>query len=182
MKDIAKMQLCALGVLVVIVLSVICVRSCYEPSVVFKETRDTVMVSDTVTVHDTVRVREPVAKDSMQVRTEVGYLKVSAEPTLTEKDDHLIDANKMMDSVQVEIPIEQTIYEDSLYRAWVSGYHAKLDSIELRMRTTTITNTQTITIKKYPRWGVGVMGGVGFGLKNKNAEPFVGVGVYYRLF
>ncbi|WP_346343117.1 DUF6808 domain-containing protein, partial [Bacteroides pyogenes] len=43
-----------------------------------------------------------------------------------------------IDSVPVIIPIEQKTYKDSLYTAWVSGYMAKLDSIEIYSQTNNI--------------------------------------------
>ena len=109
---------------------------------------------DTIVRIDTVRVEKPVARDSVVVRTEKVYVRVSAEPTLAENED-----DSESDSVAVEIPITQKVYEDSLYKAWVSGFHASLDSIRLYNRTNTITITKTIRKK----WSLGLGAGVSLG-------------------
>lgn len=75
---------------------------------------------------------------------------------------------------------EQAYYEDSLYRAWVSGYRPRLDSLQIFPKTVyqTVTNDiyHTITPRK-KRWGLGMQVGYGypFGM-------YAGVGVSYNLF
>lgn len=136
-----------------------------------------VEVRDTVTVVDTVRVIKPVAKDSVIVRTEKVYVKVSAEPTLTE-NEHLIDGNNMMDSVLVEVPIEQKVYEDSTYKAWVSGYMPSLDSINVYQRTEVITVTK---FQKPKKWSLGIGAGASLGTDGK-IRPSITLGVQRSLF
>ena len=76
---------------------------------------------------------------------------------------------------------EQAYYEDSLYRAWVSGYRPKLDSIEIYPRTVTHTITNdiyhTIKVKDKRRWGLGLQAGYGY-----PGGFYVGGGVTYNLF
>lgn len=79
------------------------------------------------------------------------------------------------DSAKVIIPITQVEYKDSMYRAWVSGYRPQLDSIKIYQRTITRT-----VIRNGGRFGIGIMGGYGFG--TSGPSPFVGVGFYYRIF
>lgn len=75
---------------------------------------------------------------------------------------------------------EQAYYEDSLYRAWVSGYRPRLDSLMVFPKTVyqTVTNDiyHTITPKK-KRLGLGLQVGYGypFGI-------YAGVGISYNLF
>lgn len=75
---------------------------------------------------------------------------------------------------------EQAYYEDSLYRAWVSGYRPRLDSLQIFPRTVyqTVTNDiyHTIVPKK-KRWGLGLQTGYAYpdGL-------YVGAGISYNLF
>lgn len=77
----------------------------------------------------------------------------------------------------VEIPISQKEYsDDSTYTAWVSGYKASLDSINVYNRTI----TKTIRIKNNDRWSLGV--GTGIGYDGKRIRPYVGIGVTYSLF
>lgn len=75
---------------------------------------------------------------------------------------------------------EQAYYEDSLYRAWVSGYRPRLDSLMVFPKTVyqTVTNDiyHAITPKK-KRWGVGLQAGYGY-----PGGFYVGVGVGYNLF
>ena len=75
---------------------------------------------------------------------------------------------------------EQTCYKDRLYQAWVSGYHPRLDSIEVYPRTVfqEVTNDIYHTIvPKRKRWGLGLQAGYSYpnGL-------YLGVGISYNLF
>ena len=73
---------------------------------------------------------------------------------------------------------EQVVYQDSLYKAWVSGYRPKLDRLEIypRMITHTITNDIYHPAKK--RWfGIGIQAGYGY-----PTGAYVGIGVSYNLF
>ena len=133
---------------------------------------------DTIVRTDTVHVEKPVAKDSMVVRTEKVYLKVSAEPTLTEKNYAQILADSIRDSVMVEVPIEQKVYEDSTYKAWVSGYMPSLDSIDVYQRTEVITVTK---FEKPKKWSLGVGAGVSLGADGK-IRPSITLGVQRSLF
>ena len=75
---------------------------------------------------------------------------------------------------------EQAYYEDSLYRAWVSGYRPRLDSLVVFPKTVyqTMTNDiyHTITPKK-KRWGLGLQVGYGY-----PSGIYVGGGISYNLF
>ena len=76
---------------------------------------------------------------------------------------------------------EQAYYEDSLYRAWVSGYRPRLDSLQIFPRTVyrTVTNDiyHTIKVKDKRGWGLGLQVGYGY-----PGGLYVGVGVSYNLF
>ena len=80
--------------------------------------------------------------------------------------------------VPVQIPIETKIYQDSTYRAVISGYRASLDTIQVYpIHTyTTITNT------KQKRFNIGIQAGVGYGCFTKKPDMYVGLGVSYRLY
>lgn len=80
------------------------------------------------------------------------------------------------DSVAVELAIETRTYEDSLYRAQVSGpavgsYRPALDWIEVYSRTHTITRTET------KRHRFAVTAGVGAAYTPAGFQPTVGVQV-----
>lgn len=76
---------------------------------------------------------------------------------------------------------EQAYYEDSLYRAWVSGYRPRLDSLQVFPKTVyqTVTNDiyHTIKVKDKRRWGLGLQAGYGY-----PGGYYVGAGVSYNLW
>lgn len=73
---------------------------------------------------------------------------------------------------------EQAYYEDSLYRAWVSGYRPRLDSLQIFPRTVyqTVTNDIYHILKK-KRWGLGIQVGYGY-----PCGMYAGIGISYNLF
>lgn len=157
--------------------------------------------TDTLTVYDTVRVEIPAPKDEKPLGSVIAKLPVSV-PKQTENErklqetvqmlrdslanygkivpDHFEDLSEKVtpDSVSVEIPITQKVYETDRYRAVVSGYKPNLDDIYIYQPT------QIVQVKSKPkRWGVGIQVGYGVTLKQTpQFSPYVGVGVSYNLF
>lgn len=128
--------------------------------------------TETVVVYDTIPYYKPVPKDSVIKRYITVKLPV-AEPqdSTIEREDSIVT----QDSVKVQIPISQKVYQDSLYKAYISGYRAELDSIFIYQKET------TITIKPKPkRWHIGV--GAGYGMTLKGFQPYVGVTFSYSIF
>jgi len=83
----------------------------------------------------------------------------------------------------VRVPIQQNVYSDSNYVAYVSGYRAKLDSIMIINTERTRTIREVMKEEKPPnRWKVGFMAGYGVGLLDRKPQPFIGVGVTFALF
>lgn len=120
-----------------------------------------------VTVVDSVKKSFPVPVDSFVVRY-ITKLSPIARDSATKQF--------VSDSVKVQIPISQKVYEDTLYRAYISGYEPNLDSITIKQRTTYITHT---TRDKESRFRIGLQ--AGYGLTPKGMMPYVGVGLSYRL-
>lgn len=118
-----------------------------------------------VTVVDSVKKSFPVPVDSFVVR----YITKSLPKDSATKQHR-------SDSVKVQIPISQKVYEDTLYRAYVSGYEPNLDSITIKQRTTYITHTIR---DKESRFRIGLQ--AGYGLTPKGMMPYVGVGLSYIL-
>lgn len=117
------------------------------------------IVYDTVCLTDTVMISTPVA---------------SSETIVRYKPYPVIRIDTIRDTAFVYIPITQKVYRDSLYTAWVSGYSATLDSIEL------YNKVQTIFIRKKEkrkRFGIGLQVGYGF-----LHGAYAGVGISYNLF
>ena len=123
------------------------------------------------TVVDTVVYYKPVPRDSVVIRYVAERLPVQCDSA------HLTNEVSKQDSANVIIPITQTVYEDSTYTAYVSGYRASLDSIAIYNQTVTIREKSAVSS---PRLSVGLIGGVGCG--NQGVSPFIGIGVSYRLW
>ena len=80
--------------------------------------------------------------------------------------------------VPVQIPIESKIYQDSSYRAVVSGYRTSLDTIQVYP----IHTYTTITNINQKRFNIGIQAGVGYECFTKKPDMYVGLGVSYRLY
>ena len=125
-----------------------------------------------VVVYDTIPYYKPIPRDSVVVRYITERLPVVGSSV--DKVDSSVD------SVAVEIPITQKVYEDSTYTAWVSGYQPSLDSLRIYRQTQTITIVER---KKPKRWSVGVTAGYGITMQGSpQLEPFVGIGLTYNLW
>ena len=75
---------------------------------------------------------------------------------------------KLTDTIHIGDTVvqrEQAYYEDSLYRAWVSGYRPRLDSLQIFPRTVYQNVTNDIyhtVIPKKKRWGLGLQAGYSY--------------------
>lgn len=126
------------------------------------------MKADTAYVNHVVR--EPAAVESVYVD------RIRVKFYLLDKVVHDTDSVVRVDTItkEVIIPITQKVYKDSAYTAWVSGYRPSLDSIKV---TNSVVTRDVVRPAK--RWGVGIQGGVG--ITPKGVQPYVGVGVSYRI-
>lgn len=120
-----------------------------------------------VTIVDSVKKSFPVPVDSFVVRYITRLLPITSDSATKQLEG---------DSAKIQIPISQKVYEDTLYKAYVSGYEPKLDSITIKQRTTYITHTIR---DKESRFGIGLQ--AGYGLTPKGMMPYFGVGLSYRL-
>ena len=125
---------------------------------------DPVIVTDTTWIHDTTFVEKPVPH----------YVRVVDTMLVP-----VVDTLHIRDSVFISIPKEEKVYEDSTYRAVVSGYMPSLDSISVYQKTAIVEVPVYKTVKK--PWGVGVQVG-GTYLPKVGFTPYVGVGVSYNIF
>ena len=75
------------------------------------------------------------------------------------------------------LPVEQKIYRDSNYTAYVSGYNPNLDSLKVYPKTVTVTN-DIVRIPKCPskKWGLGIQAGYSYPVGS-----YVGIGISYNL-
>ena len=120
-----------------------------------------VVRKDTVRLTDTLLVVQPICTETRVTDT----VRVVLRDTL-------------LRLVEVQVPIEQRVYEDSTFRAYVSGFRPRLDSIEI-MRPRTEIRIRERVEQKPSRWSLGIQGG--YGITPKGVQPYIGIGVAYRL-
>ena len=116
--------------------------------------------TDTLIIIDTVRDSVPFPVKEVITK----YVSLSTDTVV-----------KYLKGDTVYLPIVQKEYLTDNYHAWVSGYNSALDSIDIFPKTVYITKRQPAR-----RWGLGVIGGYGVG--RSGLSPYVGVGVYYRIW
>lgn len=135
---------------------------------------ETTIETKTDTVWRDTMIEKPVPAETIDIGKTV-YIKVPVPKYLPGDTVH--------DSIGVPVPIVQKRYDDSLYTAWVSGFEPNLDSILIHQRevTNTITITNTV-VKPASRFAIGPSVGLGYGIKNKQTDMFVGINATYNLF
>ena len=117
------------------------------------------------TIVDTIKVVKPIAVDSVVTR----YKWVNVERV---KDTTIVNevSEVVFDTIRIRLPIESKHYTAESYDAWVSGYEPSLDSIKVYQREVK---------PKQSRWSIGLQGGVG--MTPRGVQPYVGIGVAYKL-
>ena len=157
------------------------------------EHRDTAKVTEvrTDTIPDTI----PKIAEEKQV----GTIKVSVNDILSihrpayfsenvnikqkEVENSSYDTMQPTSIDTIELPKVQRVYsDDSTYKAWVSGYEPRLDSINVYRKTIKETVTIQMPAEKkkrtfWQRFNIGVQAGYGIGLDDKKAHPYLGGGV-----
>ena len=123
---------------------------------------DPVIITDTTWIHDTTIVEKPVPH----------YVRVVDTMLVP-----VVDTLHIRDSVFISLPREEKIYQDSTYRAVVSGFKPSLDSIYVFQKTAIVEVPVVKTVKK--RWGVGVQVG-GTYIPKTGFTPYVGIGISYN--
>ena len=108
-----------------------------------------VVLTDTVVTRDTVVVRMPE------------YVEIPSVRTVTVRDT-------------VVLPAVTRVYEDTTFRAVVSGIDPRLDSLTIYPHVRTVTRTVRRPVS---RWGLGLTAGVA--VTPKGLSPALTVGVTY---
>ena len=134
---------------------------------------------DTVVVHDTIVEIEPVPVNTEVTENIKRKLPLAKPDTTPSTKDFYPKTDIFRDSVEVEIPITQVEYADSNYRAWVSGYEPRLDSIYLYQQREIVTIEKTVTKYKNKHWHIGPT--IGYGYTPKGFEPFIGISLTYSI-
>ena len=136
-------------------------------------------VCDTIMIRDTMRMSIPSPRpDSVFVGHTVRQFPLvsSAAVIVADERDSFPDIGRtavaIPDSVRVEIPIVRKVYAESCFRAVVSGFEPKLDSLVVYPRLIAV---RPHTIRR--PWGLGLNAGVCVG--PRGVTPGVSVGVTY---
>ena len=134
---------------------------------------------DTITIVDTIPFYYPVPKDSVVVRYVAEKLPVVSEgvPKIADSVPQ-IAVSVPKDSVSVQIPIVQKVYENSTYKAYVSGFRPNLDSLIV------YPTRQVVTIvppkEKPHRWHIGPS--IGVGMTTNGIQPTLGITLTYSIW
>ena len=143
-------------------------------------------VRDTVTVRDTVPFYYPKPRDSVVIRYDT--IKTGGpHPDLPQgegvdsmQDHPLPSLVEGQGGGSVILPITSNTYEGDGWRAHVSGFRPRLDSLLI------FPERQTITIRDPPttggasrqRWTLGVQ--AGYGITPRGMQPYLGVGLTWH--
>ena len=135
-------------------------RACRAPE------PELVVQVDTLRIRDTMLVEKPVP---VEVRV-VDTMLVAVTDTI-----------RLSDTVYLRLPREIKRYEDSLFRAQVSGYRPALDWIEVYPQTVYLT--KVVKTQDVRRWGLGLQAGYGAYVNAGQVRlaPYVGVGISYDI-
>ena len=120
---------------------------------------------DTLYLKDTIRVYEP--KIVLKTQTD----------TIWQSVQELVEVH---DTLFVPLVRERVVYQDTAYKAVVSGVMPSLDELEIYQRERIVTVQTEHTVRVRSRWGVGLQVGAGVNTQGQ-ALPYIGVGVSYNL-
>ncbi|MBR0083049.1 MAG: hypothetical protein IJP93_03095 [Bacteroidales bacterium] len=127
--------------------------------------------TDTVYVAETVRIKAPAPVSTGVLPYQFVQIPVPVFHT---------DTVEFRDTVYVDLPREVAVYQDSTYRAVVSGIQPRLDTLDFYRNTAYIK-------PKPKRWGIGptISGGIGWtagdGWNTLRPGLYVGIGIHYDL-
>lgn len=117
-------------------------------------------------------VREIIVRDTI-----IAYKPLEIERRVTDTIKVVLrDSVCVRDTIY--LPRETKVYEDSLYRAVVSGYEPRLESIAVYPRTHYVITSTTERVQN--KVGVGFQ--IGLGAGTKGFTPYVGIGVQYNIW
>ena len=144
-------------------------------------------ITDTVRYVDTIKYHEPApvfvkSNGTTKVSVSVARLKETLRNAMldtlprirADTLEQIILCEKDQDSVQIELPMLQSVYKDKDYTAYISGVNVRLDSIFVYPKR------EVITIRKPPKhWHIGVSSG--YGTTVQGFKPYIGIGITYSL-
>jgi hypothetical protein len=144
--------------LIIFIIVLICLKCCHS-----NNKKEESIRTDTITIikRDTITIIKP-------------------QPVIQYRDRIIRDTLYSIDSIPVPInvPIEVKIYQDSNYKAIISGYRPQLDSISI-FNKNQIHTINKITYKT-KKWNISPAIGFGYGLYHKRVDMYVGFSVNYN--
>lgn len=145
--------------LIIFIIVLICLRCC--PS--SKAEKEVIRIKDTITIikRDTITIIKP--------QPVIRYVNKIVRDTLYSVDSIL---------VPVDVPIETKVYQDSNYRAVISGYRPQLDTISI-FNKNQIHTINKITYKT-KRINFSPSIGFGYGMFGKKFDMYVGFSINYN--
>ena len=136
---------------------------------------NTAVVTDTII--KVIKVDRPIVRESTIVKYKVVQLPIANDTICVSSRKCICVSDTIKDSVFVQIPIEQKVYSDSNYTAWVSGYHPRLDSISITHTEVSFHN-RWVNNNGSKRLFIGIQ--VGYGITPRGLQPYLGLGVSYK--
>ena len=110
------------------------------------------------------------------------YIKVLKRDTVVKENGDTMELVRTQETYQKSIVSDKDTANLTLY---ISGVETSLDSLKMRFKTHTeyITNTVIKTVEREKtfkdRFHIGLQLGYGIGLKDKEFQPFIGVGASF---
>ena len=152
MKDKANL-------LIIFTIVLICLKCCYSNN----RKEEKIPQTDTITI---------IKRDTITI--------IKHQPIIQYRDRIVKDTLYNTDSVlvPVDVPIETKVYQDSNYRAVVSGYKASLDTISI-FNKNQIQTINKITYKT-KKWNISPSIGVGYGMFGRRIDMYVGFSINYN--
>lgn len=124
---------------------------------------NTPIIKDTITITDTITIIAPPVK----------------EKKITKKDTIYLPSPTLDDTIDVILPLEEKVYEDSTFRAVISGFKPSLKELTIYPTTTTITEKKLIrTQEKGFKLRPSI--GIGYGLINREPDLYLGISLTYN--
>lgn len=139
-----------------------------------------------ITKTDTVTVTDTMWKDTTITQREIKEKKIE----IIKRDTVYTQGGDTLQLITEAKTFEKSIVSDkdtADVQIFTSGINTSLDSLKLRLKTHTVTNTIEITkvVEKkktfWDRFHIGIQSGYGYAFKSKEFSPYVGIGGSFDL-
>lgn len=158
----------------------------YKISTILLSILSVVLLATTIYYSNNKKIEysETIKRDTIFVHT-IDTIEVTKSDIIY-RDVHILDTIFVEDTALV---VEQKVFEDSISTIFISGVNPELDYIEYRLPKDTIQiyteKIQTVKEKEsfwHNRFNISAGIFCGYGLINRQADVFLGVGCAVRLY